>query len=49
MTLYMWQGTYTPKSWAAQLKNPQNRVEAAAPSGMRGRWRQIGWRLVLLR
>jgi hypothetical protein len=26
--LYMYQAAYTPESWAAQLKNPQNRVEA---------------------
>jgi uncharacterized protein with GYD domain len=30
MALYMLQGTYTPESWAAQLKNPQNRVETVA-------------------
>jgi uncharacterized protein with GYD domain len=23
----MWQAAYTPESWAAQLKNPQNRAE----------------------
>jgi len=28
MALYMYQAAYTPESWAAQLKNPQNRVEA---------------------
>jgi uncharacterized protein with GYD domain len=28
MALYMYQGAYTPESWAAQLKNPQNRIEA---------------------
>lgn len=28
MALYMYQGTYTPESWAAQIKNPQNRVDA---------------------
>jgi uncharacterized protein with GYD domain len=28
MALYMYQGAYTPESWAAQMKNPQNRVEA---------------------
>src|SRR5947209_4169260 len=28
MPLYMYQAAYTPESWAAQLKNPQNRVEA---------------------
>ena len=27
MALYMYQAAYTPESWAAQLKNPQNRVE----------------------
>ena len=30
MPLYMYQIAYTPESWAAQLKNPQNRIEAAA-------------------
>src|ERR1700674_2663354 len=28
MPLYMYQAAYTSESWAAQLKNPQNRVEA---------------------
>jgi uncharacterized protein with GYD domain len=28
MPFYMYQAAYTPESWAAQLKNPQNRVEA---------------------
>lgn len=27
MPHYMYQATYTPESWAAQVKNPQNRVE----------------------
>jgi uncharacterized protein with GYD domain len=27
MALYMYQGAYTPQSWAAQAKNPQNRIE----------------------
>ena len=27
MALYMYQLTYTPESWAAQIKNPQNRIE----------------------
>jgi uncharacterized protein with GYD domain len=27
MPLYLYQAAYTPESWAAQLKNPQNRVE----------------------
>ncbi len=30
MPLYMYQGAYTPESWAAQIKNPQNRVETMA-------------------
>ena len=28
MPVYMYQAAYTPESWAAQMKNPQNRVEA---------------------
>ncbi len=28
MPVFMYQGAYTSESWAAQLKNPQNRVEA---------------------
>ncbi len=28
MPLFMYQAAYTPESWAAQIKNPQNRVEA---------------------
>jgi uncharacterized protein with GYD domain len=28
MPLYMYQGAYTGESWAAQIKHPQNRVEA---------------------
>jgi uncharacterized protein with GYD domain len=27
MALFMYQAAYTPESWAAQLKNPQNRAE----------------------
>ena len=27
MPLYMYQAAYTPESWAAQVNNPQNRVE----------------------
>ncbi len=27
MALYMYQFAYTPESWAAQVKNPQNRIE----------------------
>lgn len=28
MALYMYQAAYTGESWAAQLKNPQNRLDA---------------------
>jgi uncharacterized protein with GYD domain len=28
MPLYMYQAAYTAESWAAQTKNPQNRVES---------------------
>ena len=28
MPLFMYQAAYTPESWAAQVKNPENRVEA---------------------
>src|SRR5579862_43941 len=28
MPIYMLEGSYTAESWAAQLKNPQNRVES---------------------
>lgn len=27
MGLFMYQFAYTPESWAAQIKNPQNRIE----------------------
>ena len=27
MALYMYQAAYTPESWAAQIADPQNRVE----------------------
>ena len=30
MPMYMYQAAYTPESWAAQMKNPQNRVETVA-------------------
>src|SRR5262249_20404189 len=30
MTRYLLQVAYTPEAWAAQLKNPQNRLEASA-------------------
>lgn len=32
MALYMWQAAYTTESWAAQLKNPQNRAETVGRS-----------------
>jgi len=28
MPLYMYQAAYTAESWAAQMNNPQNRVES---------------------
>ena len=30
MPLFMYQGAYTPESWAAQMKAPKNRVETVA-------------------
>jgi hypothetical protein len=27
MSFYMYQGAYTSQSWAAQVRNPQNRIE----------------------
>jgi uncharacterized protein with GYD domain len=30
MALYMYELAYTAESWAAQLKNPQNRIEIVA-------------------
>ena len=32
MPHYLVQLAYTPEAWAAQLKNPQNRVEAVRPA-----------------
>jgi uncharacterized protein with GYD domain len=32
MALYMYQLAYSPESWAAQVKNPQNRVETVGRS-----------------
>lgn len=32
MPLYMYQFAYTPESWAAQVKNPQNRIETVGRS-----------------
>jgi uncharacterized protein with GYD domain len=34
MSLYMYQFAYTPESWAAQLKNPQNRAETVGRAGV---------------
>jgi uncharacterized protein with GYD domain len=31
MAFYLLQITYTPEAWGAQIKNPQNRVEAVRP------------------
>lgn len=49
MPLYMYQGSYAPQSWAAQLKNPQARVEAvgrqaceAVGGKMIGAWLSMG-------
>jgi uncharacterized protein with GYD domain len=32
MALYIYQGTYTAESVAAQIKNPQDRIEALRPA-----------------
>jgi uncharacterized protein with GYD domain len=42
MALYMYQAAYTPESWAAQLKNPQNRVETVGKAACEA----VGGRLV---
>lgn len=49
MPHYMYQFSYTPESWAAQLKNPQNRIETvgkavceAAGAKMIGGWLCFG-------
>ncbi len=31
MARYLFQGAYTPEAWAAQINNPQNRVEVIRP------------------
>ena len=31
MARYLFQAAYTPEAWAAQINNPQNRVEALRP------------------
>jgi uncharacterized protein with GYD domain len=42
MALYMYQAAYTNESWAAQLKNPQNRVETIGKAACEA----VGGRLV---
>ena len=39
MPFYMFQGTYTSEAWAAQVANPQNRLDAVRPliEGLGGR------------
>jgi uncharacterized protein with GYD domain len=32
MALYMYQAAYTPESMAAQIKEPQDRIEAVRPA-----------------
>ncbi|SRR5271165_636046 len=32
MPLYLWQGSYTAESLAAQIKEPQDRIEAVRPA-----------------
>jgi uncharacterized protein with GYD domain len=32
MALYLYQAAYTPESMAAQIKNPQDRIEAVRPA-----------------
>ena len=31
MAIYMLQGAYTSEAWAAQIRNPQNRIELVRP------------------
>jgi uncharacterized protein with GYD domain len=31
MPIYMFQETYTSEAWAAQIRNPQNRIEVVRP------------------
>jgi uncharacterized protein with GYD domain len=42
MPIYMWQGSYTGDSWAAQMKNPQNRVDAVGKAACEA----VGGRLI---
>ena len=32
MPFYMYQFAYTPESWAAQIKHPQNRMDTVGPA-----------------
>jgi uncharacterized protein with GYD domain len=55
MALYMYQGSYTAESWAAQLKNPQNRLDAVGKAAceavggkMIGGWYAFGENDVVL-
>jgi uncharacterized protein with GYD domain len=40
--LYMYQAAYSPESWAAQLRNPQNRIETVGRQACEA----VGGRLV---
>ena len=48
MAYYLIQATYTPDSWVAMLKNPQNRAEAIKPAieklggSIKGLWLAFG-------
>ncbi|MSO90275.1 MAG: GYD domain-containing protein [Acetobacteraceae bacterium] len=42
MALYMYQAAYTAESWAAQLKNPQNRIDIVG----RATTKAVGGKLV---
>ncbi len=45
MPLYMYQAAYTSESWAAQIKNPQNRVQAVGSQACEAAGGQLvgGW------
>jgi len=34
MSLYMYQFAYTPESWAAQMKHPENRIETVGKTNV---------------
>lgn len=48
MAYYLLQAAYTPDSWAAMIKNPQNRAEAVGPmieklgGSIKGFWLAFG-------